>query len=116
MTWDSQSFARRLRLARESYRPHGRPWSREKAAVALGFTRNTLDNYERGITSPTIETVARMADYYGVTIGWLVGVTTEGGPSIPPTEIEGGGGASAEHQASHNRYSAVTRPLAGSTK
>lgn len=66
--WDSQNFAKRLRLARESYRPHGRPWS--------------------------MATVAKMADYYGVSMGWLVGVTTEGGPSLPDYN----GGESSEPQ------------------
>jgi transcriptional regulator with XRE-family HTH domain len=92
MAWDHMKFAQRLREAREAYRPHGgtRVWSREKAAVALGFTRNTLDNYERGVTSPTIESVARMADYYGVTMGWLCCLTDEGGPSVEPDQVFGG--------------------------
>ena len=91
MTWDHMKFASRLRKAREAYRPAGgtRVWSREKAAVALGFTRNTLDNYERGVTSPTIEAVSRMADYYGVTMGWLCGLTEEGGPSVEPDQVLG---------------------------
>lgn len=111
MTWNQEKFAKRLRQAREAYRPHGKSWSREKAAVALGFTRNTLDNYERAATSPTIESVARMADYYGVTLGWLMGISDEGGPQDP--EIQGGGGVP---QSSQIRYSAVTRPLSGSMK
>ena len=91
MTWDQSKFAARLRQAREAYRPTGkRPWSREKAAVALGFTRNTLDNYERGVTSPTVESAARMAEYYGVTLGWLLGLTDEGGPSVEPDQVFGG--------------------------
>ena len=91
MTWDSEKFAARLRKAREAYRPSGkRVWSREKAAVALGFTRNTLDNYERGATSPTVEAAARMAEYYGVTLGWLLGLTDEGGPSVEPDQVFGG--------------------------
>lgn len=101
MTWDQAKFAARLRMAREAYRPHGgnRVWSREKAAVALGFTRNTLDNYERGVTSPSIEVVARMANYYGVTMGWICGITDEGGPqesprpksgSVEPDQVFGG--------------------------
>lgn len=84
MTWESEKFTARLRQARASYSsPGSRPWSREKAAVALGFTRNTLDNYERGVTFPTVDAVARMADYYGVTLGWLIGITDEGGPTTP---------------------------------
>lgn len=91
MTWDEAKFASRLRQAREAYRPTGkRPMSREKAAVALGYTRNTLDNYERGVTSPTVEATARMATYYGVTLGWLLGLTDEGGPSVEPDQVFGG--------------------------
>lgn len=91
MTWDQMKFAARLRQAREAYPRQGkRPWSREKAAVAMGFTRNTLDNYERGVTSPTVDGVARMASYYGVTMGWLLGLTDEGGPSVEPDQVLGG--------------------------
>lgn len=91
MTWDAAKFADRLRKAREAYKPTGkRPWSREKAAVALGFTRNTLDNYEHGVTSPKVADAARMAEYYGVTLGWLLGLTDEGGPSVEPDQVFGG--------------------------
>jgi transcriptional regulator with XRE-family HTH domain len=90
MAWNAEKFAARLRQAREAYPSRGsRPWSREKAAVALGFTRNTLDNYERGVTFPTVDAVARIADYYGVTIGWLIGITDEGGPDTPEAVEKG---------------------------
>jgi transcriptional regulator with XRE-family HTH domain len=90
MKWDAKKFALRLRQAREAYpAPGKRLWSREKAAVALGFTRNTLDNYERGATFPTVDAVARIADYYGVTMGWLIGITDEGGPHPPEAEGKG---------------------------
>ena len=96
MMWNQTKFAERLRQAREAYpRSGSRAWSREKAAVAMGFTRNTLDNYERGATSPTVEAAARMADYYGVTMGWLLGLTEEGGPQV---KDEIGGGASQPEQ------------------
>jgi transcriptional regulator with XRE-family HTH domain len=91
VVWDAQAFGARLRLARESLpRKGSRPVSREKAAVALGFTRNTLDNYERGVTSPTVEAVAHMATFYGVGLGWLVGATDEGAPVPPPVSPEEG--------------------------
>lgn len=112
MDWSNEEFGRRLRIAREAI-PSGkrptRPISRERAAVALGLTRNTLDNYERGVTSPTLMTTAQMARFYGVSLGWLIGVSAEGGPApksdlladAQPTDRAPRDSSHASHQDEH---------------
>lgn len=40
--------------------------SREKAAVMLGISAESLKNYENGKTFPTVDTVKKMEDLYGV--------------------------------------------------
>lgn len=56
----------------------------KKARKDIGFTQievckelnipqSTLANYETGRTQPDLETLAKLADFYGVSIDWLLG-------------------------------------------
>ena len=74
----------------------GFPSKLKKARENTGFTqieiaketqipRSTLANYEVGRTQPDLETLAILADFYGVSIDWLLG--TKGGESHPPIHI-----------------------------
>lgn len=49
----------------------------EKAAKELGISLKSYCRYETGEREPTASTLARMADFYGVTIDYLVGRTEE---------------------------------------
>ena len=42
-------------------------------AKAINLTQNTYSNYEMGKTEPNIETLKKIADYYDVSIDYLVG-------------------------------------------
>ena len=44
-------------------------------AKAVGITTRTYQRYEAGEREPTASTLIRMADFYGVTIDYLVGRT-----------------------------------------
>jgi transcriptional regulator with XRE-family HTH domain len=39
----------------------------------MGIVRSTYANYESGKREPDIDTMKVMADYYGVSISWLMG-------------------------------------------
>lgn len=66
----------------------GFPSKLKKARNDTGFTLreigkelkmpySTLANYETGRTQPDIETLGILADFYGVSVDWLIG--TKGG-------------------------------------
>lgn len=39
-----------------------------------GIKRGTLNNYENGKTEPKLETWKKLADYFGVSVGYLQGI------------------------------------------
>ena len=43
-----------------------------QAAKALGISTDTLSNYERGKTYPSVEIIKRIEDLYGVTYAELI--------------------------------------------
>jgi transcriptional regulator with XRE-family HTH domain len=43
-------------------------------ANEIGITHSTLGLYEKGNTVPDIKTIVRLAEYYGVTVNYLLGV------------------------------------------
>lgn len=66
----------------------GFPSKLKKARIDTGFTLreigkelnmpySTIANYETGRTQPDIETLGILADFYGVSVDWLIG--TKGG-------------------------------------
>jgi len=44
----------------------------EQACEALGISKATLISYEKGRTSPTVETAIKMCDLYKVSINQLI--------------------------------------------
>lgn len=46
-------------------------------SYATGIDQKTLSNYETGKTKPDSEALIRLADYFGVSIDYLVGRTEE---------------------------------------
>lgn len=47
--------------------------SQQAVSDALGFSRSTLGNYEQGTRTPDLATMSLFADFYGVTIDYLQG-------------------------------------------
>lgn len=48
--------------------------TQDDVAVALGFKRSTLSGYENGIAEPSLSSIIRFSEYYGVAIDTLVKV------------------------------------------
>ena len=53
-----------------------RQMTRRELAQALEVTEQTLINWERG-TQPTIEPLARLAVYSGLSVDWWLGLTDD---------------------------------------
>ena len=47
--------------------------SQAKLGAALGLTQQMISSYEKGMSSPNIEVLVKIADYFGVSIDFLVG-------------------------------------------
>ena len=50
---------------------------RQKAADDLGVTRAALEFYEKGKRTPDVGMIARLAQYYGVSTDYLLGMDTK---------------------------------------
>lgn len=70
----AEGFAGKLKKAREETGFTQREVSRE-----MKIPQSTLANYEVGRTQPDLETIGLLADFYEVSVDWLLG--TKGGPS-----------------------------------
>ena len=66
-----------LRALREA-----RGWSQSNLALTAGLTRTTVGDYERGTTSPTPETLRRLARALGVPVRELLAEPLTGLPSL----------------------------------
>lgn len=49
--------------------------AQRQVAEQIGVDRSTYTYYELGTTSPSIETIKRLATIYGVSIDWLLEYT-----------------------------------------
>lgn len=58
--------------------------SQYQAAEQLGFSRGQLANYEQGTREPDYETLTLLADYFNVSIDYLLGRTNVKRPSDQP--------------------------------
>lgn len=48
-------------------------YTQQQVADILHIGRSTLANYEMGRIEPNLETLARLADFYCVSVDWLLG-------------------------------------------
>ena len=53
---------------------------KREVAEETGIPNSTLANYETGRTEPNIENLGILADFYGVSIDWLVGTKGQNKP------------------------------------
>ena len=51
--------------------------SQKSLIQEMGFALNTYVRYERGEREPTASVLVQMADFYGVTLDYLVGRSEE---------------------------------------
>lgn len=63
-------FPKRLRMLRERRRV-----SRYVVSELCGLNRNAVRRYERGEAEPTMKALINIADYFEVSIDYLVGVS-----------------------------------------
>jgi transcriptional regulator with XRE-family HTH domain len=65
----SEVFPSRLKEARKS---HG--FTLNDVAIELKVNLQNISRYETGITEPDIETLTQLADFYGTSIDYLIGM------------------------------------------
>ena len=75
-------MVKNLRLLRENM-----GLSQEKLAVLTGLTARRVFSYEREPNEPDIETLALLADFFGVTIDFLVGHTEDEAECAPSNSL-----------------------------
>lgn len=63
-----ETFAQKLAQARKDS-----GYSQRQVADILEISKSTIASYETGRTQPDIETLGRLADFYEVSIDWLIG-------------------------------------------
>ena len=48
-------------------------FTQKEVALGLKIDRSQIASYETGRTQPDIETLGKLADFYGVSVDWLIG-------------------------------------------
>lgn len=64
----AEIFPSRLKKARENT-----GFTQREIGKELKIPYSTIANYEIGRTQPDIETLGILADFYGVSVDWLIG-------------------------------------------
>ena len=67
-----KELGERLRRLRESVK-----LSQVKMAELLGVKQSSINRYEQGQSAPSLETLVRYADYFDVSLDYLLGRTDE---------------------------------------
>ena len=63
-----ESFPSKLQQARKLA-----GYTQRQVAAETGLKQATIASYEIGRTQPDIETIGILADFYGVSVDWLIG-------------------------------------------
>lgn len=66
------NYAERMKLLRTGHRD-----SQQKLASILGIALRTYQYYERGEREPTVSVIIALADLYGVSTDYLLGVSDD---------------------------------------
>ena len=64
----AETFAQKLTEARKQA-----GYTQRQVAEILKISKSTIASYEVGRTQPDIETLGRLADFYCVSVDWLIG-------------------------------------------
>lgn len=67
-----EAFAQKLKKAREKT-----GFTQEETAAETKIPRSTLANYESGRNEPDIENLGILADFYNISVDWLIGTRGE---------------------------------------
>ena len=59
--------------------------SQEKFANAIGLTQSAVGNWESGNREPNFETMKKIADFFGVSVDYLLGRADAPDPAISDT-------------------------------
>lgn len=74
-----ETFAQKLVQARKNA-----GYTQRQVAEILNLKQSTIAGYEIGRTEPDIETLGKLADFYCVSVDWLMGTKgTNFNPNIP---------------------------------
>ncbi len=73
-----ESFPSKLKKARQNT-----GFTQREVAKELTISKSTIASYEMGRTQPDIEMLGTLADFYEVSVDWLLG--TKGGKATPTT-------------------------------
>ena len=68
-----ESFPSKIKKARNDT-----GFTQKEVEKETGIKQSTLTKYENGRLEPDLETLGILADFYGVSVDWLLG--TRGGP------------------------------------
>ncbi|MDD4077910.1 MAG: helix-turn-helix transcriptional regulator [Bacilli bacterium] len=71
-----ESFSSKLKKARNDT-----GFTQREVARETGISQPNIARYETGVLEPNIETLGILADFYGVSVDWLLG--TAGGKNNP---------------------------------
>lgn len=75
-----ETFTIRLKEARKQA-----GYTQLETAKITGIARASLAKYETGIAEPSIESLGTLAQFYNISLNWLLGVTIE--PPVNPHDI-----------------------------
>ena len=89
---------------------------------AFGIKQGTLSAYERNAREPNIETIRRIAEYFGVTSDYLIGISEHQTAAVSYTHLDvykrqaieyaGDRRPVHQHQVSHAQHLPLVRRLA----
>ena len=65
-----ETFSQKLTKAR-----HEAGYTQRQVAEIMKISKSTIASYETGRTEPDIETLGKLADFYAVSVDWLLGTT-----------------------------------------
>lgn len=86
-------LSKRIKQLRES---HGE--TQQKMAENLGVSQQTIAGWEKGQRNPSLETLSTLADYFGVSVDYLLGRTDIPNIYIHDIEVDGKHGRMASTQ------------------
>ena len=68
----TEMFSRKLKQARLDA-----GYTQQQIQDITGVDRRNLSKYENGKLEPNIETIGKLADFYAVSVDWLIGTKGE---------------------------------------
>jgi len=67
------NFAPRIKEARKRT-----GFTQKEVSEETGIQQSKLSKYENGDLEPNLETLGKLAEFYGVSTDWLLGITLQG--------------------------------------